>query len=92
MKTKEELNELKEGAEAPEKRLRELPDGALEQVAGGHADITFDDIMQLINEGKDFLAREYFHLVQYILAPLEAYTIRMAFLTKFGYPIDYIGG
>lgn len=48
-------------------------------------------IMQYIEAGNDFMAREYFNMFVYSLAPLDAYTLRMTFLTKFGYPIDKFG-
>ena len=92
MKTNEELNALKQEFETMNKKLRELTEEELAQVTGGGTDFTYDDIMQYINNGDDFWARELFNLIQYSLTPLEAYTIRMTFWAKFGYPIDKIGG
>lgn len=55
MKSKEELNELKEEFEALNKKLRELTEEELEQVAGGNEDFgsflqqrmeTYPDMMQ----------------------------------------------
>ena len=47
MKTKEELNELKEEVEALNKKLSELTDDELEQVASGDA----PDILQFLSDG-----------------------------------------
>ena len=74
-----------------EEEMNRLKDEELSQVTGGDMEITFDTIMQLIAANNDYMAREYFNLIQYSLAPLEAYTIRMTFWNKFGYPIDKIG-
>ena len=74
-----------------EEEMNRLKDEELSQVTGGDMEITFDTIMQLIEANNDYMAREYFNLIQYSLAPLEAYTIRMTFWNKFGYPIDKIG-
>ncbi len=77
-----------------EQLMRELEDDnqmneeELKQVSGGDIEITFDLIMQYINDGNERMAAGYFKLVQYRLASSEACLIRMAFLSKFGYPID----
>ena len=78
MNTNEETNVLKEEQ--------------LEQVSGGDIEITFEYIMQYIEAGNERMAADLFKLVQYSLAPLEAYTIRMSFFNKFGYPIEMYGG
>lgn len=44
--------------------------------------------MQHIDAGNERMAAGYFNLAQYRLASSEAYLIRMAFLSKFGYPIE----
>ena len=75
-----------------EEEMNRLKDEELSQVTGGDMEITFNTIMQLIEANNDYMAREYFNLIQYSLAPLEAYTIRMTFWNKFGYPIDMYGG
>ena len=87
MKTKEEMSALKE-AETMDNKLHVPSDEELAKISGGDIDINFDFIMQYIESGNDYLAREYFKLAQYRLAPLEAHTIRMTFWAKFGYPID----
>ena len=46
MKTKEELNALKEEVEALNKKLAELTKEELEQVTGGSTDESIDDIIQ----------------------------------------------
>ena len=46
MKTKEELNALKEEVEALNKKLDELSEDELEQVSGGSTDESIDDIIQ----------------------------------------------
>ena len=46
MKTKEELNALKEEVEALNKKLAELSEEELVQVAGGSTDESIDDIIQ----------------------------------------------
>ncbi len=72
----------------PDRKLTRLTDEELEQVAGADRDITYSDVMQLIDEGKDRLAAQYFKLIMYTITALEAHTIRMAFWSKFGYAID----
>ena len=82
MNTNEEMNLLNENE--------------LAQVSGGDIDgdieITFELIMQYIEAGNERMAADLFKLAQYSLTTLEAYTIRMTFLTKFGYPIEMYGG
>ena len=78
MNTNEETNRLRENE--------------LAQVSGGDIEITFEYIMQYIEAGNERMAADLFKLVQYSLAPLEAYTIRMSFFNKFGYPIEMYGG
>ncbi|MDO4982484.1 MAG: hypothetical protein Q4E35_02885 [Eubacteriales bacterium] len=82
MKTNEETKVLKEEQ--------------LEQVSGGDVDgdieITFESIMQYIEAGNERMAANLFELVHYSLAPLDAYTIKMTFWAKFGYPIEMYGG
>ena len=82
MNTNEEMNLLKENE--------------LAQVSGGDIDgdieITFELIMQYIEAGNERMAADLFKLAQYSLTTLEAYTIRMTFLNKFGYPIEMYGG
>ena len=82
MNTNEETNRLKENE--------------LAQVSGGDIDgdieITFETIMQYIEAGNERMAADLFNLVQYSLATSDAYTIRMTFLNKFGYPIEMYGG
>ena len=92
MKTKEELNALKEEVENLNKKLEELTEEDLAQVSGGDQEITFDLIIQYIEAGNERMAADYFNLAKYRLAPLEAYLIRMTFLSKFGYPIDMFVG
>ena len=46
MKTKEELNALKEEVEALNKKLAELSEEELVQVTGGSTDESIDDILQ----------------------------------------------
>ena len=82
--TKEEFPEKQSGIALSEEELA--------QVTGGDIEITPELIKQYINEGKDRNAAEYFSLVQYSLAPQDAYDIRVAFLEKFGYPIDMYAG
>ena len=82
--TKEEFPEKQSGIALSEEELT--------QVTGGDIEITFELIMQFINEGKERNAAEYFRLVQYSLEPKDAYDIRMAFWAKFGYPIDMYAG
>ena len=91
MKTPEELTALKKEVETVNEKIHELTDDELAFVSGGAADITYDQIMEYINNGNDYNAREYFNMAQYTLAPKEAYLIRMAFWNKFGYPIDKFG-
>ena len=92
MRTPEELTALKEEVETMNKKLAELTDEELTQVSGGDIEITFDLIIQYINAGNERMAADYFNLVQYSLASLDAYLIRMAFWNKFGYPIEmYVG-
>ena len=91
MKTTEELNALKGESSATREKLAELTSEELEHVSGGDMEVNFDLIMQYINSGNDYMAREYFELAQYRLAAFEAYSIRMAFWAKFGYPIDKFG-
>ena len=69
-------------------KSQELQEEKLENAAGGVTDYTFDDIMQAINDGRDYWAYQLFNLLRYSLEPRDAYTIRMTFLQKFGYPID----
>ena len=88
MKTKEELNALKEEVETVNGNFHALNGEELEQVSGGDIEITFDLIIEYINAGNERMAAGYFNLAQYRLAPSEVYLIRMAFLSKFGYPID----
>ena len=82
MNTNEETNRLKEAE--------------LAQVSGGDIDgdieITFELIMQYIEAGNERMAADLFNLVQYSLATSDAYTIRMSFFNKFGYPIEMYGG
>ena len=78
MNTNEEMNLLKENE--------------LAQVSGGDIEITFEYIMQYIEAGNERMAADLFNLAYYSLSTLEAYTIRMTFLTKFGYPIEMYGG
>ena len=78
MNTNEETNRLKENE--------------LAQVSGGDIEITFEYIMQYIEAGNERMAADLFKLAQYSLTPLEAYTLRMTFLNKFGYPIEMYGG
>ena len=88
MKTKEELSELKEEVEILSRKLRELNEDELKQVSGGDIEITCELILQYIDSGNDRMAAGYFKLAQYRLASSELALIRMAFLSKFGYPID----
>ena len=88
MKMKEELNALKEEVETVNGKFHALNAEELEQVSGGDIEITFDLIIEYINAGNERMAAGYFNLAQYRLAPSEVYLIRMAFLSKFGYPID----
>ena len=88
MKTKEELNALKEEAETVSRKFHALNEEELEQVSGGDIEITYDLILEYINAGNERMAAGYFNLAQYRLAASEAYLIRMAFLSKFGYPIE----
>ena len=88
MKKKEELNALKEEVETVNQKNRVLNDAEQAQVSGGDIEITFDLIIEYINAGDERNAAGYFNLAKYSLAPLEQYRIRMAFLDKFGYPID----
>ena len=82
--------------EFPEKQSEiALSEEELAQVTGGgdnDIEITFELIMQFINEGQERNAAEYFRLVQYSLAPKDACDIRKEFLAKFGYPIDMYAG
>lgn len=88
MKKKEELNALKEEVETVSQKNRVLNDAEQAQVSGGDIEITFELIIEYINAGDERNAAGYFNLAKYRLAPLEQYRIRMAFLDKFGYPID----
>ena len=88
MKSSEELNALKEKVETLNKKLAELTEDELKQVSGGDIEITCDLIMQYIDAGNERMAAGYFNLAQYRLASSELALIRMAFLSKFGYPID----
>ena len=78
MNTNEETNRLKEAE--------------LAQVSGGDIEITFEYIMQYIEAGNERMAADLFNLAHYSLTTLEAYTIRMTFWNKFGYPIEMYGG
>ena len=71
-----------------------IRDEELAQVSGGDGDIeiTFEYIMQFIEEGNERMAAHHFNLAQYYLKPKDAYDIRMAFWAKFGYPIDMYDG
>ena len=88
MKKKEELNALKEEVETVNQKNRVLSEAEQEQVSGGDMEITVDLIIEYINAGDERNAAGYFNLAKYRLAPMEQYRIRMAFLDKFGYPID----
>ena len=88
MKKKEELNALKEEVETVNQKNRVLSEAEQEQVSGGDMEITVDLIIEYINAGDERNAAGYFNLAKYCLAPIEQYRIRMAFLDKFGYPID----
>ena len=88
MKKKEELNALKEEVETVNQKNRVLSEAEQAQVSGGDMEITVDLIIEYINAGDERNAAGYFNLAKYRLAPLEQYRIRMAFLDKFGYPID----
>ena len=96
MKTNEGLNAPKNGVEALSKKLAELSEKETAQVTGGDVngdiEITFEYIMQFIEEGNERMAAQYFNLAQYYLEPKDAYTIRMTFWAKFGYPIEMYEG
>ena len=62
MKTKEELNVLKEGVEALSKKLAELSEEELAQVSGG----SVDDVFQRYNE-------DILNYMRGLLNPEEAY-------------------
>ena len=92
MKTAEELNTLREEAAALNRKLAELNEEELKQVSGGDMEITVDMIMQYIDAGNDRMAAGYFSLIQYTFPAADLCGIRMAFLSKFGYPIEmYVG-
>ena len=88
MKTKEELNALKNEVETLNKKLADLSEEDLNQVTGGDIEITFDLIMQYIDAGNERMAAGYFKLAQFHLESVDQWRIRMAFWSKFGYPID----
>ena len=54
MKTKEELNEIKEEIEKLDKKLHELTDEELEQVTGGGYYINFGVPNLVLTEGPDY--------------------------------------
>ena len=67
MKTKEELNALKEEVEALNKKLAELTEEELAQVTGGSTDESIDDILQ---RQRDDIRRA----LEGLLNPPAAYT------------------
>ena len=67
MKTKKELNVLKEEVETLNKKLDELSEDELEQVSGGSTDESIDDILQ---RQRDDIRRA----LEGLLNPPAAYT------------------
>lgn len=88
MKTAEELSTLRKELETLNNKLSALNEDELKQVSGGDIEITCGLILEYIDAGNERMAAGYFKLAQYRLASSELALIRMAFLSKFGYPID----
>ena len=88
MKTAEELSTLRKELETLNNKLSELNEDELKQVSCGDIEITCALILEYIDAGNERMAAGYFKLAQYRLASSELALIRMAFLSKFGYPID----
>ena len=87
MKSKEELNALKEEVETLNKKLHELTDEELAQVNGGFGD-KCNSLLVAIVAGEFLYAQELFRMFKSRLTQQEANIIRMAFLEGAGYSID----
>ena len=84
MKTKEELNALKEEVEALNRKLHELTEEELAQVKGGSA----VEIRLFIERGDDHLAKMFYHNEKYELTDSERKKIMFLFYEKFRYEIE----
>ena len=84
MKTKEELNALKEEVEALNRKLHELTEEELAQVKGGSA----VEICLFIKRGDDCMARSFYRQEKYELTDSERKNICSLFYKKFGYAIE----
>ena len=87
MKSKEELNALKNEVEAVSKKLNKLTEEELEQVNGGFGD-KCNSLLMAIVSGEFLYAQELFRMFKSSLTQQEANIIRMAFLEGAGYSID----
>ena len=88
MKTAEELSTLRKELETLNNKLSELNEDELKQVSGGDIEITCGLILEYIDAGNERMAAGYFKLAQFHLESVDQWRIRMAFWSKFGYPID----
>ena len=84
MKTKEELNALKEEVETLNKKLHELTEEELAQVKGGSA----VDICLFIEIGDEHRAKRLYCNEKYELTDSERKRIWFLFYEKFGYAIE----
>ena len=89
MKTKEELNAIKEEVETVSRKLHELTEEELKYIAGGDSEYKYYmHIKRLIECGYDVNARNYYKSYAEEFPEQLRRLLRRQFQDKFGYPIE----